>query len=106
MLVDRAPRLAVIMRSLLDASQKGDWRQLLIADKELSLLTAELSRRVNLSEAELTALQQVRLAHAQAMQRCADEMQRLNTAMDALCQHKEGLIAYGLADEKDEPTRP
>lgn len=105
MLADKTPRLALITRALLDAATRGDWRLLSVTDRELSLLSAELAKRQSLSPSEQAALRQVQWAHAQAMASCEDEMQRLDTAMGALIQNREGLIAYDLVNDKEEAKK-
>lgn len=102
---DKAARLAQITRTLLDATARCDWRLIAATDRELAQLSADLAQRDGLSQAELAALRQLQRVHAQAMACCNDEMQRLDTAMDSLRQHREGLIAYDLVNDKDEVTR-
>jgi hypothetical protein len=93
---DAILRLAAGLR---DACAAHDWDRLGAATRALALQLSTLGAAGPWSDAERTALAQLREAHDQAALACGTALVALERRLDEMRANKEGWIAYALASE-------
>jgi hypothetical protein len=100
--MDRLEQLLQLRSALARATAERDWDRLGAAVRTLAPRLAELAGAGRWNARELAALAQLRDAHEQAAQACADALGALGHHLDAMRANKEGWLAYALGN--DTPT--
>lgn len=83
------------------AAAAADWSALVAANLKLAREIPSLAARGAWSEAERAALLTLRNTHAETMQVCNQEKERLGSHLSTMQAHKEGWLAYALAGDAD-----
>ena len=82
-----------LARELQAAAGKQDWNAVALLDRKLA---RELAGIAAVPEHERAALLTLRKVHAQALQLCADEKQRLGLQLGDIHSKQEGWVAYAI----------
>ncbi|MGK5077162.1 hypothetical protein [Janthinobacterium sp. HLX7-2] len=82
-----------LARELQAAAAKQDWNALALLDRKLA---QELAGVAAVLEHERAALLTLRKVHAQALQLCSDEKQRLGLQLGEIHSKQEGWVAYAI----------
>lgn len=88
-----------LTRELHAAAGLQDWNALDQLERKLAQQLPLLAERGALTEGEQTAMQTLRRVHAQALQICINEKQRLGLQLGDIHSKQEGWVAYALESD-------
>lgn len=98
--------LASMATRLRAAAAARQWVAVGRIDSEIATLLDSLQRGCPLSDAEQQAVDALAAVHRIARESCVDEAVRLERRLAEMCAHRDGWMAYALADHDQwEPHR-
>lgn len=94
----RLDSLASVTTRLRAAIAAHQWGAVGRIDSEIAALLASLQRGCPLSDAEQQAVDALAAVHRMARESCAEEALRMERRLAEMCAHRDGWMAYALAD--------
>lgn len=90
--------LAAMATRLRAATAARQWVAVARIDSEIATLLAGLQRTCPLSSGERQALEALAAVHQMSRDACAEEMARVERRLTEMCTHRDGWMAYAMAD--------
>lgn len=90
--------LASMATRLRAAAAARQWVAVGRIDSEVATLLAALQHGCPLSDAEQQAMDALAAVHGLAREACSDEAARIGRRLTEMCTHRDGWMAYAMAD--------
>lgn len=97
--MDRTPILRQLSRDLHAAASKPDWDALDGFERQLQQQLPLLAKQGPLSDSEQAAMNTLRRLHAQVLEMCANEKQRLGLQLGEIHSKQDGWVAYAIEND-------
>lgn len=98
----KTTQLALLASQLLRLSSERNWSALAALDREVAALLPLLLKQPNWGTEERLGLDELRRAHALALEHCRREFARADQEMQLLRSRREGWMAYAMSNESEE----